>query len=467
MSPSVGRPMEPFDTLMYRSEQDPRGRSTLMGLFLLDSAPEWEHIVQAYERVTRVIVALRERVVEPLIPVLAPTWIVDPDFDLGYHLRRVSLPAPGTRQQLLEFLEPIAMTPLDRARPLWELILIEGLADGTAAWVIKMNHAVADGVGGQALAATAFDFERNPPVQEMPLCPVPGELTPGDVTRQGLTRAPISAISTTARGARTTSSAARALVRQPRRSVVGAGSYLMSLRRVLAGPDAEPSPLMRGRSLRRRLLILEVPKAELRAASRAAGGSLNDGFLAAVTGALRLYHERLGVPVVSVPVAIPISLRTADDPDAGNRWVGARLSAPVAETDPAQRIESFHAQVRQAREEPALDAMSMMAPVAAMVPMSVLSAAFGGAGGIDLQLSNVPGSPVPMYLAGAKIVKMIPFGPVPGPAAMITVHTYLETCFIGVNLDPAAIVEPELFEECLNEGFAEVLALNQPVSEDA
>ena len=77
----------------------------------------------------------------------------------------------------------------------------------------------------------------------------------------------------------------------------------------------------------------------------------------------------------------------------------------------------------------------------------------------DLQVSNVPGSPVPLYLAGAKVLKLFPFGPLPGPAAMITVHSYVGTCYVGINLDPAAITEPELFLACLQEGVDEVLAL--------
>jgi len=101
------RPVEPFDTLMYRGESDPRARSTLIGLFILDRAPDWDRLVRAWERITRLILPLRQKVVEPAIPVTAPMWVVDPDFDLAYHLRRVRLPAPGTQRQLLEFLEPM------------------------------------------------------------------------------------------------------------------------------------------------------------------------------------------------------------------------------------------------------------------------------------------------------------------------------------------------------------------------
>jgi diacylglycerol O-acyltransferase len=454
------RPMEPFDTLMYRSEDDPRGRSSMMALFILDRAPEWDRLVEAYERITRLVLPLRQRVVEPPIPVTMPMWVVDPDFDLSYHLRRARLPAPGTHRQLLEFLEPMTMAPLDRARPLWEFTLIEGLEDGSVAWVTKMNHAITDGVGGQELAQLSFDLERDPPPREMPARPIPEDLTPTDLLREAVNRAPVTALSTAVRGAQTAVRVGNRLLRRPGRTVADAAAFVRSLGRVMSGPPAEPSPVMRRRSLRRRLATLEVGIDELKNASKAAGGSLNDGFLAAVCGALRLYHEQLGVPVDTVPMAIPISLRTDDDPAAGNRWAGARLAPPVGEPDPAERIQRIRQMVLEARQEPAINALNLLAPIAVRLPSWALSAAFGGATAMhDLQVSNIPGSPVPLYFVGAEITKTFPFGPLPGPAAMITLYSYVKTCFVGINLDPAAITEPDLFTKCLHGGLDEVLSL--------
>ena len=353
------RAMEPFDTLMYRSEADPHSRSTLIGLFILDRAPDWDELVKAYERITRLVVPLRQRVVEPTFPVTMPMWVVDPDFDLSYHLRRARLPAPGTQQQLLEFLEPMSMTPLDTTRPLWEFTLIEGLEDGTAAWVTKMNHAVADGVGGQELAQLSFDVERNPPPSDMPPEPEADNLTPNALVRRALTLAPLEVLTAATRGAQTAVRLADRFVRRPRNVVGEATAYTRSLGRIFAGPSVEPSPLLRRRSLRRRLLVLEVPLDDLKQASKAAGGSVNDGFLAAVCGGLRLYHEQLGAPVASVPMAVPINLRTDADPAGGNRWTGARLAPPVDERDPAERIRRIRGQMLEAREEPAINAMSL------------------------------------------------------------------------------------------------------------
>ena len=110
---------------------------------------------------------------------------------------------------------------------------------------------------------------------------------------------------------------------------------------MLAEPDAEGSPLLRGRSLSWRFQAFDVSFPDLRAAAKAADASLNDAFLAALLGAFRLYHEELGVPIETMPIAIPISVRRADDAEGGNRFTGARFAAPVGIADPAMRMQAM------------------------------------------------------------------------------------------------------------------------------
>ena len=131
-----------------------------------------------------------------------------------------------------------------------------------------------------------------------------------------------------------------------------------SLARVLADPDAEGSPLLAGRSLSWRFLALDVAFADLRAASKTVGASLNDAFLAALLGAFRLYHEKLGHPIEKMPIAIPISVRTDEDEAGGNRFVGARFAAPVGIADPPERMGALGEMVRSVRREPAIDGMT-------------------------------------------------------------------------------------------------------------
>jgi WS/DGAT/MGAT family acyltransferase len=251
-----------------------------------------------------------------------------------------------------------------------------------------------------------------------------------------------------------------AALRNPVETVTEAVHFASSLRRVLSEPATEGSPLLRRRSLSWRFQALDVSFPDLRAAARAAGATLNDAFLAALLGAFRLYHGKLGHPIETMPIAIPISVRRKDDPEGGNRFTGARFAGPVGIADPVERMKAMGELVRSVREEPAIDGMSLIAPVLARLPAPLISQLAGGlTRSNDLQASNVPGFREDLYMAGAKIERVYGLGPLPGCATMITLITHGDTACIGVNLDPAAVTEPELFARCLVDGFSEVLAL--------
>jgi hypothetical protein len=230
---------------------------------------------------------------------------------------------------------------------------------------------------------------------------------------------------------------------------------------VLNDPDAQSSPPLRARSLSWHFEALDVAFADLRGAAKAAGGSLNDAYLAALLGGFRRYHEQLGVTIESMPVAIPISVRRADDAEGGNRFAGARLALPVALADPTRRIRRIGEIVQGARAEPALDGLGLIAPALSRLPGQLISQLAGGlTKANDLQASNVPGIREQVFVAGARIERMYGFGPLPGCATMITLVTHGDTCCLGVNVDPAAVTEPDRFGRCLEEGFAEVLELH-------
>jgi diacylglycerol O-acyltransferase len=160
---------------------------------------------------------------------------------------------------------------------------------------------------------------------------------------------------------------------------------------------------------------------------------------------------------------MPISLRKGDHPMGGNRFAGARFAGPAGERDPAERIQLIHDFVLTARAEPALDALALAAPAMNRLPTPLVTRWYlGQTTKLDLQASNVAGIPYTVYIAGAKIERLFPFGPLPGCAVMATLVSHDGTCCIGINCDPAAVTDPELFFECLQEGLDEVLALAQP-----
>lgn len=451
------REMNGVEALMWRAEGDPRLRSTITSLELLDTTPDWERFLAAHDWATRVVPRFRQRVVEPALGMGTPSWVVDPHFDLHYHVRRVRLPEGGDWAATLQLAEQLAMTPFDRSRSPWEAVLIEGLPEGTSAYLLKLHHATTDGLGAVQLLGMLHSTTREPTVgKPQPKAPAHEFTTPADLLGRQVSRDAANLPGMAARGV---AGAARAL-QHPDRALGRAARFGSSLRRVLADPDTEGSPLLRERSLSWRFTTLDVPFAPLRAASKTVGGSLNDAFVAALLGGFRRYHEELGAPIDTMPIAIPISVRKAEDADGGNQFAGARLVAPVGIADPQERMRAIGELVRRAREEPAVAALGLVAPALSRLPSPLISQLAGGlTKANDLQASNVPGIRDERYIAGARIERAYGFGPLPGCASMITLVSHGDLCCIGVNVDPAAVTDGPRFERCLHEGFDEILAL--------
>lgn len=448
----------PLDTIMWRGEADPGLRSTVMGMELLDTVPDWDRLVAAHDWATRLIPRFRQRIVESPVPLATPRWSRDETFDLHYHLRRQHLAAPGDWPTLLAAAEQLAMTPFDRSRPPWEAVLFEGLPDGRAAYVLKMHHASSDGLGFVQLLSQVHSRTRKPNRgKAQPAAPDNPAVSQRDlIVRQvtdDLRGLPHLASSLTV-------TATKAL-RSPVRSTRDALRYVESVRRTTGGAVAAGSPLLAKRSVSWRFAAIDVDFPSLYQASKAGGGSFNDGYLASLLGGFRLYHEELGHPVEEIPMAIPISIRKEGDAAGSNRIASGRLAGPVGIVDPAPRIIRVHELIDVARAEPALEATAVMGPALARLPGSVVARLAGGlTRSNDLQASNIPGLREDVYLAGAKIERVYPFGPLPGCAVMAAVVTHGQTCCVAVNYDAAAIIEPDRFVGCLAAGFAEVLSLH-------
>ena len=187
--------LSPLDYLLHRGEAYPATRSAFLGVELLDRPADWGRLREAMERASRVVIRMRQKIVVPPVPVTPPRWVIDPDFDLGYHLRRIALPAPGTLRQLLDLAEITLASPLDTARALWEVVYVDGLEGGRAALLSKFSHAITDGLGGIALFEQVYDTERKPAPRPMPPLPIPRDLTGGDLMRAGLRRLPEAVVS--------------------------------------------------------------------------------------------------------------------------------------------------------------------------------------------------------------------------------------------------------------------------------
>jgi diacylglycerol O-acyltransferase len=456
--------MTPWEGVMWRTEVDPRTRSSGALVEILESEPDWDRVLAAHERVTRAIPRLRDRVVEPLVPLVPPAFSRDERFDVANHLHRIRL-GSGTMRDLLDLAESLYDTPFHPGRPPWEGLLVAGLEGGRAAYVLKMHHSLTDGQGLVQLLTMAHSRTADPsaPGPEPPL-PPSEQLNPVTLlTTRLMRRATSTPAALLDRAGDSVRLAGRTITRPSQ--VVGDGlRFTRSLMRVLSPPPVGRSRLLAGNhGSRCRFVALDVALADLKAAGRAAGGSVNDAFLAALLGGFRRYHEHFDVQVDRIPMALPISLRTADDPAGGNRFAGARFAGPVGERDPRERIQAIREFVLNARAEPAIGALDLLAPAVSRLPRFALVGLAASLTSVsDVQASNIPGLGYTAYLAGARITRTFPFGPRPGVAAMATMLSYDGTCCIGVNIDPEAITDTGVFERCMREGFDEVLEIRTP-----
>jgi diacylglycerol O-acyltransferase / wax synthase len=453
-----GQDLSAWESLMWRTAGDHRSRSTGVIVELLDTEPDWDRLVAAHDRFTQRVPRLRERVVEPVLPVVLPAWSPDPHFDLEFHLQRVRLPADGSMAELHALAAQFAARPLDPERPPWEALLVLGLAGGRAAYLFKPHHSLSDGIGLLQLLDLAHGHSREPgPADDRPMPKPRKKESPEGLLVNRLAGKVVSAPGSALREA---IQVAGRFAGDPVGTTTGVVKFAMSLRRVLTPPDAPHSPALTGGGSGYRLDTFDVAFDDLKAAGRAAGGSVNDAFLAALLGGVRRYHEKLSLTVDSIPVAIPVSLRTDADPMGANKFAGARFVAPVGEPDPKARIVAIHDFIADARMERALGFLDLIAPVLSRLPGIVLTRVAGEMTGLsDLQASNLGAIGRPLYLAGARVTRVYPMGPRPGIPAMVAMLTYDGTCCIAVNFDPEAIADAAAFSACLREGFDEVIAL--------
>ncbi|TVS88915.1 wax ester/triacylglycerol synthase domain-containing protein [Mycobacterium helveticum] len=448
--------MRNSDAFTWAMESDPRLRSTVVTVMLLDRSPDWQAVRERFDLMSRKLPIFRQRVVASPRPA-PPRWEYDPNFDLAYHLRRVAVPAGGTLHDVLEMARLAGMQDFDRARALWETTLVEGLDDGGAAVICKFHHALTDGIGGVQISMNLFNLSEDVYARE-PMPPEPRAAGPSLLERyRDALRYDTGVLGSAVAGAVTW--VPRLMVdsvRRPAATIRSAASTTASVYRTVRPITRAGSPLVTDRGLNRRLWVHDVSRPLLREAAHRCGGALNDAFVAGVAGALRRYHDEHGVTVGDLHLTMPVSLRTPVDDIGGNRITLMRFDVPAGETDPAARIRAIHQRSSAVRDERSLPYTQAIAGALNLMPRWYIGSVLRH---VDFLASDVPGVPVPVFLGGAAVRAQYAFGPTIGSSVNVTLLTYVDTCALGINVDTAAIPDHDVFHDAMVASFDELLAL--------
>jgi diacylglycerol O-acyltransferase / wax synthase len=363
-----------------------------------------------------------------------PYWFDTADLDVDYHVRRAAVPSPGGPRELAETISEIASTSLERDRPLWQVWFVEGLANGHIAYVAKVHHALADGVASARLLLQAFtespDITVIPPPDALQSEPEPSRMRLflrglGDTARL-LAHLPSLLVGTARQGWR---------MRERRRQPGAQGAA-----RPFSGPRTQfDRPL----TPHRWLAFEPLPLAEIKRVKNATGCTVNDVFLALVSGALRRYlgaHGRL--PRRPLTASVPVSTRTEEDALAwGNRLTTWYVELATDVDDPLERLQTIHRNTLAARD--ALEDIRDLQhewvefwPLfkAFVFGMPKLIAPFvGRRPSYNVIVSNVAGPPRPLYRHGARLVRLISMGPlVEGLGLNFTGWSYVDEMTIAV-----------------------------------
>jgi WS/DGAT/MGAT family acyltransferase len=455
----AGRQLTGWDAATWRTAAaSPHLRSTVVALVLLDSAPDWSRLHARVERLTRMVPVLRQRPIRGVFGVASPRLAVDPDFDLSLHLRRMRLAGSGSWDELMQEARRVSLTDFDRDRPLWEMVLIEGLEGQRAALLLKLHHAIADGQATVLIGLNLVEMAEapNPDEPEAPAAPEPVGAGAPEVSVADIVDNVRRGIGAAERVGEAMLALARGTMTDPVATWTSVLGTVASVGRFTSMPDGPLSPLMTERGTTYHFGAFDLPFAGLRAAAKSRGCSVNDAFMAAVGLGLERYHVRHGCVADDLRFNVPISLRgDAGDTSAqaSNAVTIARFALPVAGLTIEERMQSAHDAVAQWREEPALRFADPLAEISWLVPVPVLAQA---ALASDVTTSNVPGPPIPLYVAGARIVGMYPLVATIGAAVNVTMVTYDGSAFVGISADDRAVPDlPHLIAD-MRSAFATV-----------
>jgi diacylglycerol O-acyltransferase len=438
-----------FDTSFLTNEKA-NGHMAIGALLMCEgSAPsEEDFLVHIRSRVHH-LPRLRQRLLYPPLGLGTPFWVDYPQFDIHQHLRRISLPAPGTETQFQELVGELLAPPLDRSKPLWELILVEGFEDERFGIVYKTHHAMADGISAVDIGMLLFDVEpkREPAREETPWTPAKSPSRAALVGHAGS-----GIVATLRRLGRWLRRAVREPQRARRRGFDGlAGLWEVTWN--LARP-APKVPFNTEIGPRRSMCWSSFELPDFKHVKNALGGTVNDVTLAVVAGALRrwLLERDVAVEGMELKALVPVSIRTENEHgELGNKLTAMRGPLPVGVADPVERLHAISTAMdalkvsKQPLGAEAIwglnDWFRDFAPPVLLAPTAAINFSTRL---FNLLVTNFPGPQVPFYVLGRELTEVYPVGFLARKHALaIAILSYNGRVGFGLLADPDSVPDAD------------------------
>ncbi len=466
------RKMSDAEALMWNIEKDPWMNPSGGVVTTLDRPLDIEAFRARIRQSVAEIPRLRERVVSTTGRLTNPTWTPDTEFDFDWHVRHLSLPAPGTDRELFDLTALLLADPYDRTRPLWQFFVIDGLSEGRGALFWRFHHSIMDGRAAIRLTESYMDMSRNVPMAApVDIAALIAEAASdadhhdtehSTSSMAGAAGQVVDAMRGPIGLARRVASEVLLLGADPSRGPDAGAAVahtVQALRDQLGAPESAGSTLWRNRSRRRHVEALSMPLAEAKTAAKVLGGSINDLFMAGAVAGAQAYLNARGETPVFLNVSFVVSTRE-DSAIGGNSFTPSVVKIPTGAASPTEQVQTLAAQLGERRADVGGGGglMNSVATIAKLLPTSVVTGfARQQAGAVDFATSNMRGAPFDVYIAGARLLRNVTLGPVAGTAFNMTCLSMGNHLDIGMHIDPVAVADPAALRECMEDAFAVLL----------
>lgn len=446
-----------FEDATFLNFERPSMPMNIGSVGIYDSAIPFNQFLAHVDRRIDLQPRYQQRVIPAPLNLEHPAWIADPDFDVGRHINEVRLPPPGTEEQLQHLAGNFFAVPLKRDKPLWEMLLVQGLNGDRTAHVMKAHHCMADGVSGAGLLAALLDLEPKPHRERhRPRSPAP----PLPSSNELLAQAWSDSVDRSMRAALEFWE----LMLAPGQAAARAALIVQALER--AAPyfvvPAQRAPWNGRLTSPNRVAWHVLPFDEVRAVARELGGTINDVVLTVIGGALGRYlraggHKTEGV---IMRAAAPVNVRREEQSaELGNRVSFMLVGLPVDERDPVERFRAIHGEVSQlkaARQADGVDELGQLLKNApALVHFGLGNTLTSPNLLTNLICTNVPGPLVPLYCLGHRMVAHYPWVPLGWRMQLsIAIMSYDRGLHFSVSADERLKDEPRGLADGLGEEFS-------------